>query len=58
MKCYRVWYKTGAAVVVDAETESAAKDQAEKLAADDGNHDAYFRGRAGKMVKSVECLSA
>lgn len=30
-KCYRVWYKSGSVVLVDAETEQDAKKQAEAI---------------------------
>lgn len=48
MKCWRVWYDNGAAVLVDAVSEEEARREALRQAKADGY--------PGLGVKRVECL--
>ena len=52
MKCYRVWFRDGSAMIVDAESPSLALKEAELLAAKQG----FRRGSMSRIAKSTECL--
>jgi hypothetical protein len=48
-KAFRVWFTDGSALLIDAETELAARALAQRLAKDNGYN---------SNIKRVECLSA
>lgn len=52
MKCYRVWFKDGSAMLVDAESSSLAIKEAERLASELD----FKRSDKSRTTKSTECL--